>query len=97
MNEAKLIGDYQCTPTGIKKNDATLVIGHRKVPTPSKPKDYLLLKLPAGRFQYVSSLYRSIQDTGSTIYTFDYEGAGYRLELDTTAGKAKIQKADGRG
>lgn len=92
---ANLIGQYQLTNTTLLKAGTPslkLVIASRKKPTPQKPKFYLLLALPAGGYQYVSSLYPAPEwpQNGPQVYSLDWSGQVYTLEIRADQGQASI-------
>lgn len=71
----------------------TLIIGSRKHPTPTKPKNYLLLRHKTGKSTYISSLYNyplKGQENHLKTYSMDWEGVKYLVTFDEVADEVKI-------
>lgn len=96
----KLVGQYQIDKSNLLRSGLHLVIGTRKHPTLTKPKNYLLHR--SGRQQrYLSSLY-PVQDAPSghleaQNWQFDYEGEGFVLSVDPAGNLAEIKPLQGGG
>jgi hypothetical protein len=89
----KIVGCFQLDKSNLLGPACTLVIGTRKHPTPSKPKNYLLLK-EGGKFIYLSSLYPVPPHKGQeTPQIFDLEvgGVQYQLSIDKGQKQAEIR------
>jgi len=91
-----IVGDFDNLPMsklGHKITGVKLTIGVRKVPTPRKPKNYLLLSLPSGKSTYISSLYPDPQNKPENPiqrYYLDYAGIKYILTQDFSTGISTI-------
>lgn len=93
---ANVIGEFDILPTSHLRNKVTgltLVIGTRKHPTPSKPKNYLLLRHKSGKSTYLSSLYEYPQkgaENGLKTYSMEWQGVYYLVTFDEGAGQVQI-------
>jgi hypothetical protein len=93
---ANVIGVFDIvSPTYLKNKitGLTLLIGSRKTPTPTKPKNYLLLKHKSGKVTYISSLYEHPPKEPKNpfkIYSMDWEGVRYLVTFDEGSGEVKI-------
>lgn len=90
-----LVGNYQIAKSNLVSDTITLVIGTRKKPEITKPKNYLLLKLARNGFEYVSSLYPVID--AKNTFEIDYLGIKYVLNIadnNTSATIGILQKAE---
>lgn len=92
--EVKLTGRYDLDKSNLLKGDLHLVIGTRKKPSANKPKHYLLVKT-GSTFFYLSSIYPFNQDapqgaTDAQIFSFDWQGSYYLLNLETAGKQAEI-------
>jgi hypothetical protein len=91
---SNLVGLYQIDKSNLLKQSENLhlVIGTRKQPTPTKPKYYLLQRLPNNRHIYVSSLFDAPQwaENGLQVYSLDWQGVNLKLTMNQTAQTAAI-------
>ena len=90
-----LVGNYQIAKSNLVSDTITLVIGTRKKPEITKPKNYLLLKLARNGFEYVSSLYPVID--AKNTFEIDYLGIKYVLKIadnNVSATIGILQKAE---
>lgn len=79
MSKIDIEGAYLKIGGQLKSENLSLLIVDRKNPTPNKPKNYLLAKLPNRKNkQYISSLYHT-NSTG--VYSLDYLGVNYTLTI----------------
>ena len=90
-----LIGQYQFAKsyfTKIGSEKVSLKLSSRKVPTPQKPKFFLLLVLPDGQCKYVSSLYpvKESSENALQAYSIDWQGQEYTLEINRSTEIATI-------
>lgn len=91
-----LIGQYQIDKHTLKKTDIQLVIGTRKQPSPTKPKNYLLQKIGQS-FKYVSSIYPVIDKEGKIQglkFEFDTNEGKYLLTMNQAANEAEIMPCE---
>ena len=93
-----LVGGYDLSKSNLTAPNLHLVIGTRHKPEATKPKHYLLLRLPDRSHRYISSLYpaTSRQDAPTSpqdaqIFTFDYKGVEYTLTLKPAQNRAEIE------
>lgn len=81
-------------PSAPASQAITLIIGTRTVPTPHKPKHYLLAKgmgtAPA-RDKWISSLFPV--PGCDRIFSFDYAGVRYVLEFEESELIARVRRA----
>ena len=87
-----LVGNYQIAKSNLVSDTITLVIGTRKKPEITKPKNYLLLKLARNGFEYVSSLYPVID--AKNTFEIDYLGIKYVLKIADNNVSATIEISD---
>lgn len=92
---ANLMGSYYMIQANLVSfsNQVTMTIGTRKKPTPTKPKYFLLLKLPNGKAVYLSSLYPIGQkglENGFEGYSFEVDDIWYILTIDKGSGQAEV-------
>lgn len=87
-----LVGNYQIAKSNLVSDTITLVIGTRKKPEITKPKNYLLLKLARNGFEYVSSLYPVID--AKNTFEIDYLGIKYVLNIADNNTSATIGISD---
>ena len=87
-----LVGNYQIAKSNLVSDTITLVIGTRKKPEITKPKNYLLLKLARNGFKYVSSLYPVID--AKNTFEIDYLGIKYVLKIADNNVSATIEISD---
>lgn len=94
----KITGTYHragayLEPWPASSQGITLIIGTRTVPTPHKPKHYLLAKgmgtAPA-RDKWISSLF-PVPDSDGT-FSLDYAGSKYLLEFDEKQALARVRR-----
>lgn len=93
--ETKLVTAYEVDKSNLLAPDIHLVIGTRHKPEASKPKNYLLRRLPGNKHQYISSLYPTPKNEqgGSNQpenWFFDYQGVSYRLTINRAENRAEI-------
>ena len=93
----KLIGQYRIDKSNLLRPDLHLVIGTRKQPSPSKPKNYLLHR-QGKRHQYLSSLYPApVSLTDAQIWQLEFEGQQFTLTVNEAANVAENKPAEGGG
>lgn len=91
-----LQGSFDLDKSNLKSHNLQLVIGIRHKPSANKPKHFLLHKVSASSFKYISSLYPlsgnvPVSLTDAQNWTFDYQGKEYQLSIDKAANKAEIK------
>lgn len=92
--DINLQGRYHIDKSNLLKPNLHLVIGSRKKPSANKPKHFLLQKTGSS-FVYLSSLFPFNQDapegaTDAQIFSFDWQGSYYLLNLETAGKQAEI-------
>lgn len=94
--KTNIVGEFDILPMsrlGHKISGVELAVGTRSTPTPKKPPYFLLLILPSGKRQYISSLYpdpRNKEENPLKTYYLDYQGIKYTLIQDFTTGTTRI-------
>jgi hypothetical protein len=92
---ANLIGQYELANSQLTKigDDPVIIkLASRKVPTPQKPKFYLLLLFPGGGCKYISSLYPVTEwpEITTQAYSMDWQRQSYVLVINPAASAAII-------
>jgi hypothetical protein len=88
---SNLIGQYQIDKSNLIGTNIQLVIGTRKTVSATKSKNYLLQKVSASQFNYISSMY-AVRSLEGEQYTFDHSGIGYKLTIDRSKNVAIINQ-----